>query len=224
MGGTHLRPGRRLSCSARVLGDLVVDVPAEFAVNRQVVRKRAETRRIAVDAATRLVTVVLAPPELERPMGDVDRLIAAVEAATEYRGLHCDFPLLAAVPAGTVTVAVHQDTDRPMIIGVWPGSRASAFGACGARYRIDDDRGASGRGFDDRADGGVGGDGEPANQVRRGPDEPEFLRHHEPRGTRRTDHCGARRDRHAGVPAGGAGWASRRGGKTFWRRCSWGIR
>src|ERR1700691_1407538 len=55
----HLRPGRRLSCAARILGDLVVDVPTEFAVNRQVVRKRAETRRIALDAATRLVTLTL---------------------------------------------------------------------------------------------------------------------------------------------------------------------
>jgi uncharacterized 2Fe-2S/4Fe-4S cluster protein (DUF4445 family) len=128
----HLRPGRRLSCAAKILGDLVIDVPAEFAVNRQVVRKRAETRRIAVDAATRLVTVTLPPPELDRPMGDLDRLISAIEAATEYRGLACDTPLLSQIqPAlyqGTVTVAVHQDTDRPLITGIWPGERISAFG------------------------------------------------------------------------------------------------
>jgi uncharacterized 2Fe-2S/4Fe-4S cluster protein (DUF4445 family) len=128
----HLRPGRRLSCAARILGDLVIDVPAEFAVNRQVVRKRAETRRIAVDAATRLVTVALPPPQLERPMGDLDRLMTAIEAASGYRGLSCDAPLLPdiqpALYAGTVTVAVHEDTDRPLIIGIWPGERATAFG------------------------------------------------------------------------------------------------
>src|SRR5215472_1558640 len=111
----HLRPGRRLSCAAKILGDLVIDVPAEFAVNRQVVRKRAETRRIAVDAATRLVTVTLPPPQMERPLGDLDRLIGAIEAATEYRGLSCDAPLLAQVQPslyqGTVSVAVHEDTD-----------------------------------------------------------------------------------------------------------------
>jgi len=127
----HLRPGRRLSCAARILGDLVVDVPAEFAVNRQVVRKRAETRRIAVDAATRLVTVTLVPPELQR-VGDLDRLIAAIEAETEYRGLSCDAPLLphiqSALHVGTVTVAIHEDTDRPLLIGLWPGTRTTAFG------------------------------------------------------------------------------------------------
>ena len=128
----HLRPGRRLSCAARILGDLVVDVPAEFAVNRQVVRKRAETRRIALDAATRLVTLTLPPPEMDRPVGDLDRLIAAIEAATEYRGVACDFPLLPqiqpALYAGTVTVAIHQDTDRPLLTGIWPGTHTAAFG------------------------------------------------------------------------------------------------
>ena len=128
----RMRPGRRLSCAARILGDLVIDVPAEFAVNRQVVRKRAETRRIAVDAATRLVTVTLPPPQMERPLGDVDRLIAAIEATTEYRGLSCDAPLLAqiqpALHTGTVTVAVHQDADRPLLVGIWPGERHTAFG------------------------------------------------------------------------------------------------
>jgi len=129
----HLRPGRRLSCAAKILGDLVIDVPAEFAVNRQVVRKRAETRRIAVDAATRLVTITLPPPELDRPTGDLDRLISVIEATTDYRGLACDAPLLPQIqPAlyqGTVTVAVHQDTDRPLITAIWPGERTSAFGA-----------------------------------------------------------------------------------------------
>jgi uncharacterized 2Fe-2S/4Fe-4S cluster protein (DUF4445 family) len=128
----HLRPGRRLSCAAKILGDLVIDVPAEFAVNRQVVRKRAETRRIAVDAATRLVTVTLPSAEMDRPMGDLDRLIGAIEAATEYRGLSCDAPLLAQVQPslyqGTVSVAVHEDTDRPLIVGIWPGERSAAFG------------------------------------------------------------------------------------------------
>ncbi len=74
-----LADGRRLSCAARVLGDLVVDVPTEFAVNRQVVRKRAEARAIAIDPATRLVTVQRAgaghgtPARRRRPAARGDR-------------------------------------------------------------------------------------------------------------------------------------------------------
>ena len=89
--------GRRMSCQARIMGDLVVDVPSEFAVNRQVVRKRAETRRIALDTATRLVVVRLPPAEMERPIGDGDRLVEAIEAQAGYRGLVLDAAVLAAV-------------------------------------------------------------------------------------------------------------------------------
>ena len=128
----RVKPGRRLSCAARIQGDLVVDVPAEFAVNRQVVRKRAETRRIALDTATRLVRVTLPPADLDRPIGDADRLIEAIEATHGLRGLCIDPPMLAVVQAairgGTVTAAVHEDTDRPVIIGLWPGEAAPLFG------------------------------------------------------------------------------------------------
>jgi uncharacterized 2Fe-2S/4Fe-4S cluster protein (DUF4445 family) len=39
-----LRPGRRLSCQAQLLGDVVIDVPADSQVHKQVVRKRADAR------------------------------------------------------------------------------------------------------------------------------------------------------------------------------------
>ena len=40
----ELENQRRLSCSATIQGDLVVDVPQDVQINRQIVRKRAETR------------------------------------------------------------------------------------------------------------------------------------------------------------------------------------
>ena len=123
---------RRMSCQARIMGDLVVDVPSEFAVNRQVVRKRAEVRRIALDTATKLVCVSLPAAEMEHPIGDADRLIEAIEAAHGYRGLVLDVTLLdvvqGVVQQGMLTAAVHEDADRPVIIGLWPGERMAAFG------------------------------------------------------------------------------------------------
>lgn len=129
-----LAPPRRLSCAGRILGDLVVDVPSEFAVNRQVVRKRAEVRAIASDPATRLVTVAVPEPDMERPLGDADRLIAAIETEGDWRGLTLDPPLLLQVQsvlrAGgwTVTAAVHQDADLPLVTALWPGTHAGLFG------------------------------------------------------------------------------------------------
>ena len=129
-----LSDSRRLSCAGKITGDLVVDVPAEFSVNRQVVRKRAETRAIASDPATRLVTVTVDEPSMEHPLGDTDRLLAAIEAAGDYRALSIDTPLLPRVQrvlrqaAWRVTAAVYQDVDRPVVVALWPGEQAAVFG------------------------------------------------------------------------------------------------
>jgi 5-methyltetrahydrofolate--homocysteine methyltransferase len=42
-----LKAGRRLSCSAKILGDLVIDIPQDAVVNAQVVRKDSDTRHRA---------------------------------------------------------------------------------------------------------------------------------------------------------------------------------
>jgi uncharacterized 2Fe-2S/4Fe-4S cluster protein (DUF4445 family) len=42
----NLPDDRRLSCQAKILGDLVVDIPTDAQTNRQVVRKRAEAKTI----------------------------------------------------------------------------------------------------------------------------------------------------------------------------------
>ena len=41
-----LKDDRRLSCSSEIMGDAVIDVPAESQVHKQVVRKRYRQRRI----------------------------------------------------------------------------------------------------------------------------------------------------------------------------------
>jgi uncharacterized 2Fe-2S/4Fe-4S cluster protein (DUF4445 family) len=41
-----LKAGRRLSCSAKILGDLVIDIPQDAVVNAQVVRKDSDGRVI----------------------------------------------------------------------------------------------------------------------------------------------------------------------------------
>ncbi len=129
-----LAANRRLSCAARVQGDLVVDVPTEFAVNRQVVRKRPENRHIELDTATTLVTVSVPEPDMEHPWGDADRLVAAIESSADFRGISLDPRLQSQVQrilrAGnwTVTAAVYQDVDRPEIVALWPGSHTSLFG------------------------------------------------------------------------------------------------
>jgi len=57
-----LASGRRLSCAARMLGDLVIDVPPESQVHRQLVRKPVEAVAIELDPAVRLHYVEVREP------------------------------------------------------------------------------------------------------------------------------------------------------------------
>ena len=127
-----LAPGRRLGCSTKLRGDVVIDVPPDSQVHRQVVRKRAEVHAIRVDPVVRLRFVEVAPPDMHEPSGDLRRVEAALREEWGLVDLRCDFPVLGTLQttlrAGDwrVTVAVHGDRD---IVAVWPGLRDRVYGA-----------------------------------------------------------------------------------------------
>jgi uncharacterized 2Fe-2S/4Fe-4S cluster protein (DUF4445 family) len=126
-----LAAGRRLSCSTRVLADVVIDVPASSQVHRQVVRKEADVRAIELNPVVRLHYVQVKEPDMHDPSGDLRRLFEALEREWGLSGLACDLSVLqilqAALRAGSwgVTVAVHA---AKQIIGVWPGLHEAVFG------------------------------------------------------------------------------------------------
>ncbi len=126
-----LAPGRRLSCQARVRGDLVVDVPLESQVHRQVVRKRAEVREIATDPVIKLHYVEVEKPDMHDPSSDLRRLERALAEQWGLTGLTFD-PMLprgvqAALRKGdwAVTVAVRHGRE---LVAVWPGFRDTVHG------------------------------------------------------------------------------------------------
>jgi uncharacterized 2Fe-2S/4Fe-4S cluster protein (DUF4445 family) len=126
-----LAEGRRLSCQARVEADVVVDVPSNSQVHRQVVRKEAEARDIELYPLVKLHYVEVAEPDMHDPSGDLQRLEIALAREWQLANLECDLSVLQQLQpvlrAGDwkVTVAVH-DTSR--IIAVWPGFHETAFG------------------------------------------------------------------------------------------------
>ena len=63
-----LAPERRLGCHACVVGDLVVDVPPESQLHRQVVRKEADAHAIEVDPIVRLHYVEVREPDMADPV------------------------------------------------------------------------------------------------------------------------------------------------------------
>ncbi|MBN8292384.1 DUF4445 domain-containing protein [Rhodobacter sp. NTK016B] len=72
--------GRRLGCQAKIMGDVVIDVPPESQLHRQVVRKAASIRAVKMDPATRLFYVEVAEPDMHEPSGDLERLAQALQA------------------------------------------------------------------------------------------------------------------------------------------------
>ena len=134
-----LPEGRRLSCSATVQGDLVVDVPQDTVINAQVVRKAASDRVIERNPAVRLCYVEVDEPDMHKPLGDLDRLKAVLASDWGVKDALVPQRLLPQVQkilrkeSWGVTVAVHRDEDdaRPEILAIWPGLHNEAYGlAC----------------------------------------------------------------------------------------------
>ncbi len=126
-----LPAGHRLSCSAKIEGDLVIDVPPGSQVHRQVVRKAAEARAITLDPVVHLHYVEVREPDMHDPSGDLQRLLEALHREWDFGPLRCDLAVLQGLQAALrkgewrVTVAVHAGAQ---LIGVWPGFHDRIYG------------------------------------------------------------------------------------------------
>jgi uncharacterized 2Fe-2S/4Fe-4S cluster protein (DUF4445 family) len=126
-----LSSSRRLGCQARICGDVLADVPPESQIHRQVVRKRADTRQIAIDPVVRLHYVEVAEPDMHDPASDYRRLCDALGTQWGLVGLRASLPVLSGLQgmlrAGQwkVTAAVRHGRE---VVAVWPGLRERAFG------------------------------------------------------------------------------------------------
>ena len=127
-----LPEGRRLGCQACVEKDVVIDVPAESQVHRQVVRKAAALREIVMAPATRTYYVPVTEPDMHEPSGDFERLKDALSRDWGLDGVTAPLSLLAKLQPAlrkggwAVTVAVPDGgLGAPRLIGVWAGDHGA---------------------------------------------------------------------------------------------------
>src|SRR6056297_2010197 len=124
-----LKPGRRLGCQAQVMGDVVIDVPPESQVHKQVVRKAASARVIEMDPATRLYFVEVEEADMHEPTGDLERLARALKAEWGIDAIRADLTLLSKLQPVLrkgkyqVTVALHRGhaAEAVQVLEIWPG-------------------------------------------------------------------------------------------------------
>ncbi len=133
----------RLSCQARIRGDVLINVPEESRGNKQIVRKTARERQIEIKPAIRKYLVSMSPPTLERPIADWERLAKGLETSMALvRGteeklprwyeLKIDYQCLRTLSQTLreakwqVTVSVWNDRE---VIQVQPGYVEDSYGA-----------------------------------------------------------------------------------------------
>ena len=123
--------GFRLACAAEIGGDVVLFVPEESRREAQVVRKEAGNRAISLNPAVRLFPVTLAPPDLHHPLGDYDRLAAALAERYRLARPTIDYPTLVKLPGilrqgnWSATAALWLEKE---ILAVFPGEVEEAYG------------------------------------------------------------------------------------------------
>jgi len=127
-----LQTGMRLSCACQVTGDLVIRVPEESQLRKQVVRKAAGVdRAIAVNASMRLYYVELPTPDLKDHRGDWERLCDELKNVHGLENLESDLSVLQilqptlAAKNRCVTVTVWEERE---IIRIQPGFHDALYG------------------------------------------------------------------------------------------------
>ena len=121
----------RLACAAMVGGDLVVDVPAESQVHRQVVRKEVDLGDLELDPVLVLRLVEVPEPTLDESIGEVRRLVEALDGQWGLTDITVDDRIVAELQAAlasgrrTITVAIRDDS---LVVAAWPGLRDRALG------------------------------------------------------------------------------------------------
>ena len=130
-GRRPLAGSHRLACAAMVGGDLVVDVPAESQVHRQVVRKEVDLGDLELDPVLVLRLVEVSEPTLDESIGEVRRLLEALDGQWGLTDITVDDRIVAELQAAlasgrrTITVAIRDDS---LVVAAWPGLRDRALG------------------------------------------------------------------------------------------------
>jgi uncharacterized 2Fe-2S/4Fe-4S cluster protein (DUF4445 family) len=131
-----LKSERRLGCNTQIIGDVLIDIPEESQVNRQVIRKKAEPYEIEINPAVKLFYVHVEEPNMYEPSGDFQRLSRSLyerysDQLTKNGLITCDLSILRDLQKTLreglwhVTVAIHTSNK---IIGIWPGKKDGLFG------------------------------------------------------------------------------------------------
>jgi len=123
--------GFRLACQAKVMGDVVVFVPEESRMGKQIVRKAAREIDIELKPAIKKYLLELPRATLEDTLGDWERLQNELDKKHKLKNLSIDYQALMVLQESArqgewkLTVSVWQDKE---VIRIEPGFVEKGYG------------------------------------------------------------------------------------------------
>ena len=127
---------RRLGCQTKILGDLVVDVPEESQIHKQIIKKETNLRDFSLNTSVKVFYVEVLEPQLDSLESDFDRLCNSLKNDWNIKEVTCSIHVLKGLQEKLrkgnweITVLLYyKETAAPEIIDIQAGySEIQTFG------------------------------------------------------------------------------------------------
>ncbi len=90
----HLPRERRLGCQTKILGDLVVDVPEDSQIHKQIIKKETSLRDFSLNTSVKAFYVQVSEPQLDSLESDFERLKISLKEDWNIQGVTCSVRIL----------------------------------------------------------------------------------------------------------------------------------
>ncbi len=132
----HLSEERRLGCQTKILGDLVVDVPEDSQIHKQIIKKETSLRDFSLNTSVKAFYVQVAEPQLDSIESDFERLKISLKVDWNIQGVTCSVRVLKDLQEklrrgnwGVTVLLYYKEATVPEIVDIHSGySEIPAFG------------------------------------------------------------------------------------------------
>ncbi len=132
----HLSEERRLGCQTKILGDLVVDVPEDSQIHKQIIKKETSLRDFSLNSSVKAFYVQVSEPQLDSLESDFERLKISLKDDWDIQGVTCSVRVLKDLQEklrrgnwGVTVLLYYKENTVPEIVDIHSGySEIPAFG------------------------------------------------------------------------------------------------
>ena len=132
----HLSEERRLGCQTKILGDLVVDVPEDSQIHKQIIKKETSLRDFSLNTSVKAFYVQVSEPQLDSLESDFERLKISLKDDWNIQGVTCSVRVLKDLQEklrrgnwGVTVLIYYKENTVPEIVDIHSGySEIPAFG------------------------------------------------------------------------------------------------